>query len=121
MRSSPRAPKKSRKPLHGSSGYQTCGATHGCGGNAQPQTLMHCYRPPYLYTISSLCVPVLFSDSCMGSEEHEDVPARSGVFPQSGGGMWGPEGGVCCDQEHEKEPQLPQLGPFHQSGNDVTR
>lgn len=53
----------------------------------------------------------------MGPEEHEAVPAGLGVFTQPGGGVWGAEGGVSRHQEHEEEPQLPQLRPLHQSGN----
>lgn len=56
-------------------------------------------------------------DSSMGSEEHEALPAGGSVVSQPGGGVWGAEGGVGCHQEHEEEPQLPQLCPLHQSGN----
>lgn len=59
----------------------------------------------------------LCPDSSMGPEEHETVPAGLSVFTQLGGGVWGSEGGVGCNQEHEKEPELPQLRPVHQSGN----
>lgn len=59
----------------------------------------------------------MYPDSSMGPEEHEAVPAGLSVFTQPGGGVWGSEGGVSCNQEHEKEPELSQLCPIHQSGN----
>lgn len=58
----------------------------------------------------------LISDFGMGSAKHEDLPAGRGVFPQSGGGVWGSESGISCHQKHEEEPQFPQLCPLHQSG-----
>lgn len=63
------------------------------------------------------CVRVcMYPDSSMGPEEHEAVPVGLRVFTQPGGGVWGAAGGVSCHQEHEKEPELPQLCPLHQSG-----
>lgn len=63
-----------------------------------------------------MCVS-LCSDSGVGPQEHEGVPAGLDIFTQPGGGVWRAEGGVSRHQEHEEEPQLPQLRPLRQSGN----
>lgn len=71
---------------------------------------------PHTHSVikSILCV---YPDSSMGPAEHEALPAGCSVLTQPGGGVWGTEGGVSRHQEHEKEPELPQLRPLHQSGN----
>lgn len=59
----------------------------------------------------------LCADSRLGAEEHEDVPAGDRFVAQPGGGVRRPKDRVSGHQEHEEEPQLPQLGPLHPSGN----
>lgn len=76
-----------------------------------------CYCELIALTLNHPLCESLYPDSGMGSEEHEILPAGLSVFTQPGGGVRRAEGGVGHHQEHEKEPQLPQLCPLHQSGN----
>lgn len=78
-----------------------------------------CLSTPFLLvqptpTPSICCV---CSDPSLGLEEHEDVSAGRSVLAQPGGGVRWAAGGVGRHQEHEEEPELPQLCPLHQSGN----
>ena len=70
---------------------------------------------------SSVCLhvnpcPSVCPDPGVGAAQHEALRAGGRVLPQPGGGVWGSEGGVGCHQEHEEEPQLPQLRALHTSG-----
>lgn len=73
--------------------------------------------PPTGMTSNCVCACV-YSDSSVGPEKHEAVPTGCSVLTKPGGGVRRAAGGVGRHQEHEEEPQLPQLRPLHQSGKD---